>query len=88
MDFEKLKRKAQDIYTRRGGSEAAKGDASELRDILKGQGTMMDKAKRAAKALKEPGASHPPTGDPADPTEQPPGGPVRCSPSLSGSPSR
>jgi hypothetical protein len=75
MDFEKLKRKAQDMYTRRGGAEAAKGDATELRDILKGQGTLMDKAKRAAKALKEPGASHQPTGDPAGRREQPPEGP-------------
>ena len=75
MDFEKLKRKAQDMYTRRGGAEAAKGDANELRDILKGQGPLMDKAKRAAKALKEPGAAHQPTGDPAGPREQPPEGP-------------
>jgi hypothetical protein len=36
-----------------------KQDAEELRDIAKGPGTMGDQAKRAADALKEPGAKRP-----------------------------
>ncbi len=58
MDFQKLARKAQEVYTQRGGADAAKGDAREVEDILKSDGSLADKAKRAAKALKEPGASH------------------------------
>jgi len=65
MDFQKLARKAQEVYTQRGGADAAKGDAREVEDILQGDGSLADKAKRAAKALKEPGASHDtPPGDP------------------------
>jgi hypothetical protein len=62
MDLEKLRRKAEQIYTKRGGAEAAKGDATEVEGILKGEGTFMDKAKRAAKALKQPGAARQPGG--------------------------
>ncbi len=57
MDFHKLARKAQEVYTQRGGAKAAKGDASEVGEIFKGDGTLMDKARQAAKALKEPGVS-------------------------------
>lgn len=35
-------------------------DATELQNIAKGDGTLADKAKQAAKALKEPGAHAPP----------------------------
>jgi hypothetical protein len=44
------------IYDRRAGSAAAKGDAQELKDIASGGGTTSEKLKRAAEALKEPGA--------------------------------
>lgn len=83
MDFDKLARKAQQVYTERGGAESAKGDAQEVEEILKGDGTFMDKAKRAAKALKEPGAA----GDHVGPsqTEQAPeaSGPPAGSPEAS-----
>lgn len=65
MDLQKLARKAQEVYTQRGGADAAKGDAREVEDILQGNGSLADKAKRAAKALKEPGAAH--DGQPGDP---------------------
>jgi hypothetical protein len=56
MDLKGLQRKAKDLFDKRGGSEAAKADAEELRDIAKGPGSLSDKAKRAGEALKEPGA--------------------------------
>ena len=60
MDFSKLASKAKQIYTKRGGAQAAKGDASEVAGILKSEGTFADKAKRSAEALKEPGAAQDP----------------------------
>ena len=74
MDFSRLAGKAKQIYTKRGGAQAAKGDASEVQEILKSEGTLTDKAKRAAKALKEPGAAHDPSAarDPAVPTQTEP----------------
>jgi hypothetical protein len=51
-----LVKKAKVAYDRRGGSAAAKGDAQELKDIATGGGTRSEKLKRAAEALKEPGA--------------------------------
>ncbi len=56
MDFQKLARKAQAIYTERGGADAARADATEVENILKSDGTPIEKAKAAAKALKEPGS--------------------------------
>jgi hypothetical protein len=45
------------------GSKAAKEDADELRDIAQGQGSITDKAKQAAAAIREPGAHHPDSPD-------------------------
>ena len=59
MDFSKIKEKAKDIVEKRGGTDALKEDASELKDIASGQGSTGDKAKRAAEALKDPGAPGP-----------------------------
>lgn len=56
MDWKKLADKAKDVVDKRGGPESAKQDAEELRDIAQGQGTMSDKLKAAAQAIKEPGA--------------------------------
>ena len=74
MDFSRLAGKAKQIYTKRGGAQAAKGDAKEVEGILKGEGTVADKAKRAAQALKEPGAAQDPSAarDPAVPTQTEP----------------
>jgi len=51
----RLAKRAKDLADKRGGSEALKGDANELKDIAKGKGSLKDKAKAAAGALKEPG---------------------------------
>ncbi|MDQ2675912.1 MAG: hypothetical protein M3Y34_03815 [Actinomycetota bacterium] len=59
MDFKKLSAQAKDLVEKRGGTEGLKKDASELREIAKGKGTLSDKAKAAAAALKESGAREP-----------------------------
>jgi len=51
----RLAKRAKDLAEKRGGSEALKGDADELKGIAKGKGSIKDKAKAAAGALKEPG---------------------------------
>jgi hypothetical protein len=68
--FSRAKKKVDE----RGGVDSLKQDASELRDIARGEGSTTDKAKEAADAVKEPGA---PAGEPAPPpsgTEPPPPG--------------
>jgi hypothetical protein len=56
MDFKKLADKAKKTIDERGGVESLKADAEELKKVAKGKGSLSDKAKQAAKALKEPGA--------------------------------
>jgi hypothetical protein len=51
----RLAKRAKDMADKRGGSDALKGDAEELKDVAKGKGSIKDKAKAAAAALKEPG---------------------------------
>jgi len=55
VDFKRLSDKAKDLVEKRGGTEGLKQDAEELKNIAKGQGSLGDKAKRAAEALKDPG---------------------------------
>jgi alcohol dehydrogenase class IV len=55
MDFKKLADKAKDTIEKRGGMDSLKADAEELKKVAKGGGSMTDKAKAAAQALKEPG---------------------------------
>ena len=65
--FGRAKRTVDD----RGGVDSLKEDAEELRDIARGKGSATDKAKRAADALKDPGAA----GDePAKPPRRPASG--------------
>jgi hypothetical protein len=59
MNWKAMADKAKQTFQQRGGSEAAKEDAEELRDIVRGQGSVTDKAKEAAAAIREPGAHHP-----------------------------
>jgi hypothetical protein len=74
MNFDRLRRQAQQIYTKRGGSAAAKADGDELKDIMGGKGTLAEKAKAAAQALKDPGASgEAAPRDPASPAPPSPG---------------
>jgi hypothetical protein len=62
VDFKKLSTQAKDLVEKRGGTDGLKRDAAELTEIAKGKGSLSDKAKAAAAALKESGAK-----DPAEP---------------------
>jgi hypothetical protein len=56
MDFKKLADKAKKTIDERGGVESLKADAEELKKVAKGKGSLTDKAKAAAAAIKEPGS--------------------------------
>jgi hypothetical protein len=56
VNLKKLAAKAKDTIDKRGGMDSLKADAEELKKVAKGEGTLKDKAKRAAAAIKEPGA--------------------------------
>lgn len=47
---------AKKLIDERGGMDALKEDAEELKDIATGEGSLTDKAKAAAEAIKDPGA--------------------------------
>ena len=59
MDLKSLQRRAKQSIHRRGGTDSLKSDAEELKDIVKGPGSVTDKAKRAGDALADPGAKGP-----------------------------
>jgi hypothetical protein len=56
MDIGKITDKAKELIDERGGMDALKEDAEELKDIATGEGSLTDKAKAAAEAIKDPGA--------------------------------
>lgn len=58
MDLKKLTQRAKKVVDDRGGTDALKKDLEELKGIAAGKGSMKDKAKQAAEALKHPGAAH------------------------------
>jgi hypothetical protein len=64
--FSSLANKAREMFNKRGGTEAAKGDLQELKDIHARGGSMSDKAKAAVDALKEPGMKGPDRSAPPD----------------------
>ena len=72
MDFKRLSQQAKRLIDRRGGSKSLKEDADELRDIARGEGSLSDKAKAAADAIKEPGAKEPEVPPPPAPPQPPP----------------
>jgi hypothetical protein len=65
MDFKKLGQQAKALVDKRGGTESLKEDADELKDIAKGSGSLADKAKAAAAAIKDPGSDEAATPAPA-----------------------
>ena len=81
MDWKQMVDRAKQELDKRGGPQSAKEDAEELRDIAQGGGSMSDKLKRVAAALKEPGARKPSSEPAAGPapgaptTDPPPGAP-------------
>jgi len=68
MDFKKLIDKGKKMVDDRGGVDSLKEDAQELAGIAKGKGSLTDKAKKAAAAVKEPGSNEP-GGQKPHPTE-------------------
>ena len=54
-----LAERAREMFNKRGGTDAAKEDLQELKDIQAGEGSLSDKAKAAVDALKDPGAGGP-----------------------------
>jgi hypothetical protein len=56
MDLGKLADEAKKLVDERGGMDSLKEDAEELKDIATGEGSVVDKAKEAAEAVKDPGA--------------------------------
>jgi hypothetical protein len=56
VNFRRIVDQAKKAVNKRGGTDALKEDAEELKDIAKGKGSFKDKAKDAGKAIKEPGA--------------------------------
>ena len=56
VNFRRLADQAKKIVDKRGGTDALKEDADELKDIARGKGSMKDKAKAAGEAIKDPGA--------------------------------
>jgi hypothetical protein len=58
MDFKKLADKAKKTIDDRGGVESLKADAEQLKKVAQGKGSLTDKAKAAAQAIKEPGDRH------------------------------
>jgi hypothetical protein len=56
LNLSDLTTKVKDLLTRRGGTDAAKQDAQELKDVAREDASATDKAKDAAEAVKDPGA--------------------------------
>jgi hypothetical protein len=55
MNLGSLTDKAKDLFKQRGGKEAAKQDAEELKDIMRSEESASEKAKDAFEAIKDPG---------------------------------
>jgi hypothetical protein len=55
VNFRRITDQAKKLVERRGGTDALKEDAEELKDIAKGEGSVKDKAKAAGEAIKDPG---------------------------------
>lgn len=71
MNLGKIADQAKKLIGKRGGMDSVKEDAMELKDIARGHGSIGDKARAAAEAVKEPGAP----GEPDVPTSPPPPAP-------------
>jgi hypothetical protein len=56
MNLKSLFNKAKKTVDDRGGVESLKEDARELKSVAQGKGSLTDKAKDAAAAIKDPGA--------------------------------
>jgi hypothetical protein len=59
VNFGRLTDQAKKLVDKRGGTDALKEDAEELKDVAKSKGSLKDKAKAAGEAIKDPGAKGP-----------------------------
>jgi hypothetical protein len=59
VNFKRLTDQAKKVIDKRGGTDALKEDAQELRSVAKSKGSLKDKAKAAGEAIKDPGAKGP-----------------------------
>jgi hypothetical protein len=78
MGLSDLINRAKDVVQKRGGTDALKEDAQELKDVAKSDASMSEKVKQGAEALKDPGAKdpgHPGAKDPGHPGAKDPGHP-------------
>ena len=66
MNLGKLTDQAKQLIDKRGGMKSVKEDAMELNHIAGEKGSLTEKAKDAAEALKDPGAPGDPTTPPAE----------------------
>jgi hypothetical protein len=57
MKLNQIADKAKQAIDKRGGIDALKEDLQEVAEVAKGRGSLTEKAKAAAEALKEPGRS-------------------------------
>ena len=79
MRYQRIARIAKEAIDKRGGVEALKQDMQGVAEAAKGKGTLKEKAKAAAEALKQPGgATHadapatPAATSPSPPASPPP----------------
>jgi hypothetical protein len=63
VNLRRITDQAKKLVEKRGGTDALKEDAEELKDIAKGEGSLKDKATAAGEAIKDPGAQGPEKGD-------------------------
>lgn len=80
MKFNKLAEKAKQAIDRRGGMDSLKQDLQEVKDAATGRGSMKDKARAAADALKTPGKNPAPGPEAARPAPPPAAGPTDPTP--------
>ena len=59
VNLRKLTDKAKDAVEKRGGTDSLKQDFGELKNIAKGEGSLKEKARKAADAVKAPGSKGP-----------------------------
>lgn len=76
MKFNRIADKARQMLERRGGMDALKEDLQEVKEAATGRGSLSDKARAAADAVKTPGRNPERPGAPGargpDPTDRPP----------------
>lgn len=71
MKFNRIAEKAKQALDRRGGMDALKEDLQEVKEAATGRGSLRDKARAAADAIKTPGKNPDAPGAPADAARAP-----------------